>query len=257
MSVPRYDFAGKVVVVTGGGSGIGLAISTMFAQAGARVVIGGRKLDRLTAAAATIGDNCRAIQTDVRDPESCQQLIQQSVDAFGGLDIVINNAGRGWLTPLRAMEAEVWQNDFALNAHGPFYCSHAAFPFFKEQGSGVIVNISSLAGLHGSMGTGAYSAAKAALQMFTRVAAAEWGPHGIRVNCVAPGMIATELALAGWAKTGFDAAEASKGFPLRRPGRPDEVAQAVLFFASDASSYVSGETLAVGGGPQLRGMIDV
>jgi NAD(P)-dependent dehydrogenase (short-subunit alcohol dehydrogenase family) len=93
--------------------------------------------------------------------------------------------------------------------------------------------------------------------MFTRVAAAEWGPKGVRVNCVAAGMIATELAQANWAKTGFDTSAASAAFPLRRPGKPEEIAQAVMFLASDAASYITGETLVVGGGPQLKGMIDV
>ncbi len=155
------------------------------------------------------------------------------------------------------MSPEVWNNDVALNLNAAFYCSQAALQHLSANGNGVIVNISSLAGMHGSMGVGAYSAAKAGLQMFTRVAAAEWGPRGIRVNAVAPGMIATELAKAGWAKTGFDADAACKGFPLRRPGRPEEVANAVLYLASEFASYITGETLAVAGGPQLKGMIDV
>jgi NAD(P)-dependent dehydrogenase (short-subunit alcohol dehydrogenase family) len=107
------------------------------------------------------------------------------------------------------------------------------------------------------MGHGAYSAAKAGLQQFTRVASAEWGPQGVRVNCVAPGMIATEQAQANWAKSSFDAAAACQSFPLRRPGRPEEVAHAVLFLVSDAASYITGEIVAVSGGPQLKGMIDL
>jgi 3-oxoacyl-[acyl-carrier protein] reductase len=140
--------------------------------------------------------------------------------------------------------------------HSAFYCAQAVSAHMLEAGKGAIVNISSLAGINGTMGVAAYSAAKAGLQMFTRVAAAEWGPKGIRVNCVACGMISTDLAQANWAKTGFDATGACKDFPLRRPGRPEEVAQAVLFLASDAASYITGETLAVAGGPQLKGMID-
>ncbi len=250
------DFYGRRAIVTGGSSGIGLAIATMLTAKGARVVIAGRKPDRLSLAAEQIGGGCIAIPTDVREADQCASLVEQAVGALGGLDILINNAGRGWLTLLHSMTPDTWDNDFALNTHGPFYCAHAAFPHLKESG-GVIVNISSLAGQHGSLGTGAYSAAKAALQMFTRVSAAEWGPHGIRINCVAPGMIATELAQANWARTGFDWQEATSSFPLRRPGTPEEVANAVLFLASDAASYITGETLTVGGGPQLKGMIDV
>ena len=251
------DFNGRVAIVTGGGSGIGKTIAEQLVGHGARVVIAGRKAKRLDAAARSIGADCIAFPADVRDPAQAAALIDKAVEAFGRLDVVINNAGKGWHALLKDMAPEVWQNDFALNAHAAFYCAQAAFPHLKAGGNGAIVNISSLAGQHGSLGVGAYSAAKAAVQMFTRVAAAEWGPHGIRVNAVAPGMIATELAEANWAKTGFDAVEASKGFPLRRAGTPIEVANAVLFLASDAASYVTGETLSVGGGPQLRGMIDL
>ncbi|MET0376602.1 MAG: SDR family oxidoreductase, partial [Rhizorhabdus sp.] len=126
----------------------------------------------------------------------------------------------------------------------------------KASGHGAIVNVSSLAGVHGTLGVGAYSAAKAGLQMFTRVAAAEWGPHGVRVNAVACGMIATPLARQAWAKTGFDATDAASVFPLRRPGKVEEPAEAIAFFASDASSYITGEVLAVAGGPAITGMID-
>ncbi len=257
----KFDFNGRRAIVTGGGSGIGRVIAEQLAASGADVAIAGRKPEPLEATSAEIsaagGGRCVAIPTDVRDSEHCARLIEETVAQFGGLDILINNAGKGWHSLLNTMPPEVWQNDFALNSHGPFYCSQAAFPHLKVSAHAAIVNISSLAGQNGTIGVGAYAAAKAAVQMLTRVAAAEWGPHGIRVNCVAPGMIATELALANWAKTGFDALSASKGFPLRRPGRPEEVANAVLFLASDAASYITGETLTVGGGPQLKGMIDV
>ncbi len=256
-----FDFSGRKAIVTGGSSGIGKAIATALIAGGADVAIAGRKLERLQEAAREIGASgggrCIAIAADVRDPEQAANLIAKAVSEFGGLDVLVNNAGKGWHALLSATTPEVWQNDFALNSHAAFYCAHAAYPHLRASGHGSIVNISSLAGQHGTIGNGAYSAAKAAVQMFTRVAAAEWGPHGIRVNCVAPGMIATELALANWAKTGFDAQGASKGFPLRRPGRPEEVANAVLFLASDAASYITGETLSVGGGPQLKGMIDI
>lgn len=251
------DFSGRCAIVTGGGSGIGKAIAAMLVQHGARVVIAGRKLERLEATASEFGSQCIPVQCDVRDPAQASALIAKSFEANGGLDILVNNAGKGWHALLQDVTAEIWQNDFALNSHAAFYCSQAAFPHLKASGQGAIVNISSLAGQHGSMGVGAYSAAKAAVQMLTRVTAAEWGPHGIRVNCVAPGMIATGLALANWTKIGFDINEASKGFPLRRPGTPEEVANAVLFLASDAASYITGETLSVAGGPQLKGMIDI
>jgi NAD(P)-dependent dehydrogenase (short-subunit alcohol dehydrogenase family) len=254
------DLNGRVAIVTGGGSGIGKATALLLARAGADLVIAGRKPERLDTAATEIvaatGRHCIAVPTDVRDAEQARRLIETTIAAYGRLDILINNAGRGTHAPLRTMTAEAWNNDVALNLNAAFYCAQAAYPHLCEQGNGTIVNISSLAGVNGTMGVGAYAAAKAGLQQFTRVAAAEFGPKGVRVNCVAPGMIATELAQKGWAKTGFDAASACQAFPLRRPGTPEEVARAVLFLASDAASYITGETLTVGGGPQLKGMID-
>lgn len=259
MSLPT-DLTGRVALITGGGSGIGKVTALLLAQAGADLVIAGRKQERLENAAAEIraatGRRCLAVPTDVREAEQAKALIEATITGYDRLDILINNAGRGTHAPLRTMAAEAWDNDVALNLNAAFYCSQAAYPHLRAHGNGAIVNISSLAGVNGTMGVGAYAAAKAGLQQFTRVAAAEFGPKGVRVNCVAPGMIATELAQKGWAKTGFDATTACQSFPLRRPGTPEEVARAVLFLASDAASYITGETLTVGGGPQLKGMIE-
>lgn len=261
MRISLNDLSGRIAIVTGGGSGIGKATALLLAKAGADLVIAGRRQDRLDAVATEIasssGRRCIGVSADVREAKQTSALVERTIAEFGRLDILINNAGRGSHAPLRSMPAEIWDNDIALNLNAAFYCSQAAYPHLKAHGNGAIVNISSLAGVHGTMGVGAYSAAKAGLQQFTRVAAAEFGPQGVRVNCVAPGMIATELAQRGWAKTGFDAAAACQGFPLRRPGTPEEVAQAVLFLASDAASYITGEILTVGGGPQIKGMIDM
>jgi NAD(P)-dependent dehydrogenase (short-subunit alcohol dehydrogenase family) len=254
------DLTGRVAIVTGGARGIGKAIALLLAKAGADVVIAGRRQEPLddtaTEIAKATGRRCIGVSTDVREAEQASALIDRTIAEFGRLDILVNNAGRGSHAPLRKMAAEVWDNDVSLNLNAAFYCAQAAYPHLSANGNGAIINISSLAGVHGTMGVGAYSAAKAGLQQFTRVAAAEFGPKGVRVNCVAPGMIATEIAQRGWAKTGFDAMAACQSFPLRRPGKPEEVAQAVLFLVSDAASYITGETLTVGGGPQLKGMID-
>ncbi len=263
MSV-KFDFGGKVAIVTGGGSGIGEVTATEFLRSGARVAIAGRKADRLEAAAEkmreTTGGEVFCFATDVRSAEQCQALVEAVVRHFGRLDILINNAGGARHAALRTAPVESWRQDMALNLDSAFFCSQAAYPFLKaaaiENGQAAIVNISSMAGNGGTMGCGGYSAAKAGLQMLTRVSAAEWGPKGIRVNAVAAGMIATPLAKANWAKTGFDAAAATTAFPLRRPGEPEEVARTVLFMASDAASYITGETLIVGGGPTIKGMID-
>ncbi|MCB2072096.1 MAG: SDR family oxidoreductase [Novosphingobium sp.] len=257
----EFDLSGRVAVVTGGGTGIGKATARLLAKRGADVAIAGRKADVLEDAAREIreetGGKCLAVPTDVRKPEACKALMEKVAEEFGRIDILINNAGGAHgHVGLSKIDLAKWDRDVQLNLSAAQYCAQAALPCLKKS-KGCIVNISSLAGVHGTQGVGAYSAAKAGLQMLTRVMAAEWGPAGIRVNCVAPGMTATEKATAGWDERGYDAMQACSNFPLRRYGEMDEVAQAIAFFASDAASYVTGETLAVGGGPQIGGMIEV
>ncbi len=258
----EFDLTGRIAVVTGGGTGIGKATARLLAKRGADLAIAGRKADVLENAAQQIreesGRRCLAVPTDVRKPEQCQALMDTVAEKLGRIDILINNAGgAAQHVGLSKMPLEGWDRDVQLNLSSAQYCAHAAVPYLKASGNGAIVNISSMAGVNGTPGVGAYSAAKAGLQMLTRVMAAEWGPVGIRVNCVAPGMTATEKARENWARGFYDPDEASKVFPLRRYGEMDEVAQAIVFFASDAASYVTGETLAVGGGPQIGGLIEV
>jgi len=256
-----FDLSGRVAVVTGGGTGIGRNTALLLAERGADVVVAGRKAEPLEEAASAIralGRRALAVPTDVRKAEAAQALIDATIAEFGRLDILINNAGgaHGHIG-LSKMDLSKWDSDIQLNLSAAQYCSQAAFPHLKKT-RGNIVNISSMAGVNGTQGVGAYSAAKAGLQMLTRVMAAEWGPRGIRVNCVAPGMTATEAAAEGWDKRGYDASAVAKvAFPLGRYGEMREVAQAIVFFASDAASYVTGETLAVGGGPPIKGMVEV
>jgi len=255
----EFDLTGRVALVTGAGTGIGRATARLLAERGADVAICGRRMEKLEEAAAHIRETGRkalAVPVDVRRPEDCRRLMQTVGDAFGKIDILINNAGgaHGHVA-LAKMDLTKWDRDVQLNLNSAMYCSQAALEWLKAR-PGCIVNISSMAGVTGTAGVGAYSAAKAGLQMFTRVAASEWGGHGIRVNCIACGMIATEAARSGWEKSGFDAAGAAKGsFALRRYGEMREAAQAIAFMASDAASYISGETLVVGGGPKLGGMV--
>jgi NAD(P)-dependent dehydrogenase (short-subunit alcohol dehydrogenase family) len=261
MDLAEFDLTGRVAIVTGGGTGIGKATAKLLARRGANVAVAGRRPEPLDETTAEIrnetGRRALAIPSDVRKAEEAQALIDKVVAEFGRLDILINNAGgpHGHIG-LSKMEPANWDKDVTLNLSAAMYCSQAALPHLKAT-KGAIVNISSLGGVHGTQGVAAYSAAKAGLQMFTRVSSAEWGPAGVRVNCVAPGMIATEKARAGWEARNYDAMAACQGFPLRRYGEMDEVAQAIVFFASDAASYITGETLAVGGGPQIKGMIQV
>ena len=257
----EFDLTGRVAIVTGGGTGIGKATAMLLARRGADVAIAGRRIEKLEPAAAEIreatGRRVLAVPTDVRKPDQCVALMERVAKELGHIDILINNAGgvHGHIS-LAMMDLAKWDRDVQLNLNAAMYCSQAALPHLKTS-KGCIVNISSLGGVNGTKGVGAYCAAKAGLQMFTRVASAEWGPHGIRVNCIACGMIATEAAREGWEKRNFDAMAACGNFPLRRYGEMDEAAQGVVFLASDAASYITGETLTVGGGPQISGMIEV
>lgn len=257
-----FDLTGRVAIVTGGGTGIGGATALLLAERGADVALAGRRAEKLEKMAATIreatGRRVFIVATDVRKPDQCQAMVDAVVAEFGRLDILINNAGGAHgHVGLHRMDLAKWDRDIQLNLSAATYCSQAAFPHLRKTG-GNVVNISSMAGVNGTQGVAAYSAAKAGLQMLTKVMSAEWGPRGIRVNCVAPGMTATEAAVSGWDTRGFDAAAVAKqAFSLGRFGTMREMAQAIVFFASDAASYVTGETLAVGGGAKIGGMINV
>ncbi len=255
-----FDFSGRVAVITGGSTGIGAATALILARNGADIVLASRKAERLTEKAAELqeqtGRRCMGVPTDVRDRDQVKHLFDRTVGAFGRVDILVNNAGGSALAALKDLTPKMWDRSFSLNVDSAYYCTKEAGEYFRQQGSGAIVNVSSMAGINGTKGGAHYSAAKSALQMFTRVAASEWGPYGIRVNCVAPGLIASELAVAHWEQYDFDTEAATADFPLRRVGKPEEVANAIVFFASDAAAYITGQVLCVDGGPRLGGMIE-
>lgn len=250
-----YDLSGRVAIVTGGGEGIGKATAHLLARCGADVVIAGRTEATLVRTAGEISDatgrRCLGVPTDARDEEQVKRLIARALEAFGRLDILVNAVGWSTHGPMSTMSTETWKGDFELNIDTSFFCAREAAQHFLAQGSGSIVNVSSVAGSKGVMGLGAYSSAKAALEMFTRVAAAEWGPQGVRVNCVAPGLTATENAMKDFAATKLDVEAICAGFPLRRAGKPQDVANAIVFLASDAAAYITGATLLVNGGSTL------
>jgi len=255
-----YDLTGRVAIVTGGGTGIGAATARLLARQGADVVIASRTIEDLERTAATVegasGRRCLPVPTDVKDEEQVARLVQRTVDEFGRVDILINNAGGTRMGPLTGLTTKAWDASFDLNVRAAYFCTREAGRHFVDQRSGAIVNVSSAAGLNGVKGGAHYASAKAALQMFTTVTAAEWGRYGIRVNCVAVGLVGSERAVEAWRVANLDTAAASAGTPLGRPGTPDEVANAILFFVSDAASYITGQTLAVDGGPHVGGIPD-
>jgi NAD(P)-dependent dehydrogenase (short-subunit alcohol dehydrogenase family) len=255
-----YDLAGRVAIVTGGSAGIGAATARRLAAFGADVVIAARTLEDLERMSAAIeaetGRRCLPVQTDVKDPEQVVHMVGRTVDELGRVDILVNNAGGNRLVRLTDLPMRAWDSSFELNVRAAYVATREVGRHMVEQGSGAIVNVSSGAGMHGLRGGTHYASAKAALQMFTTVTAAEWGSHGVRANCVAVGLIASENALRGWKEAGVDPEASSANIPLRRPGTPDECASVIHFLVSEAASYVTGQTFAVNGGPSVSGLRD-
>jgi citronellol/citronellal dehydrogenase len=258
--IDKDHFAGRVAIVTGGGTGIGAATARLVAEHGADVVIASRTIEDLERAAAEVeqarGGRCLIVPTDVKDEDQVVDMVQRTVDEFGRVDILVNNAGGTRMGPLTGLMTRGWDAAFDLNVRAAYFGTREAGRHLVAQRSGAIVNVSSGAGVTGVKGGAHYASAKAALQMFTKVTAAEWGPYGIRTNCVAVGLVASERAIEAWKVARIDPEAASATNPLRRPGRPDEVAAAIVFFASDAASYINGQTLSVDGGPSMGGIPD-
>jgi 3-oxoacyl-[acyl-carrier protein] reductase len=244
------SLGGKAVLVTGGGRGIGAAIASKAAQAGADVVIG--YLERKTSA-ETVADQIRsaggraeAIQADVSDPAGAEHLIGATEELFGRVDGLVNNAGIMPTTPLLELDDEEWQAVLATNLSGPFYCSRAVLPGMVARGSGSIVMIASRLGQIGWPELAHYSASKAGVLGLTKSLAREFGPKGVRVNAVAPGFTITDMTR--------DIVDTEDGrrrlaqLPSPRFPEPEDVAAAVLFLLSDASSAFYGQTLNPNGG---------
>lgn len=258
MITDHLDFSGRVAIVTGGATGIGYATALQLARLGASVVICSRTADELEAAAARIaeasGNTCLAVPTDVKNEDACIALVERTMAEFGRIDVLVNNAGGTRMGPLESIPTRGWDSIFDLNTKSAYILTREAGRHMIAQGRGAIVNISSGAGVNGVKGGAHYSAAKAALQMFTRVTAAEWGRFGIRANCVAAGAIASERVSEAWKVAGLKEEEMGAAMPLGRLGTPDDMANMIVFFCSDASSYISGETISVCGGPNLGGI---
>ncbi|MFC3746112.1 SDR family NAD(P)-dependent oxidoreductase [Paenibacillus sp. GCM10012306] len=238
---------GKVALITGGNSGIGLATAKLFIAEGAKVVITGRNQVTLDAAAAELGENSLAVQADAADPISGEQAVAAAVKKFGRLDIVFANAGISAQTPTGETELSVFETVLKVNVTGVFFTVQAAVPHLKD-GSSIILNSSVLA-TAGSPGYAAYAASKGAVGSMARVLASELSPRGIRVNTISPG--ATRTPIWGQSTTeGMNQLESvlSRSIPLNRLGEPQEIASVALFLASDDSSYIQGTEISVDGG---------
>ena len=240
---------GKVAVVTGGNSGIGLASAKRLQEEGARVAIVGRSKKTLDEAVKTIGNGVVAVQADVSKLPDVDKLFAEVSKKLGKIDVLFVNAGVAKFAPLADTSESLYDEQFDINIKGAYFTIQKALPLLND-GASIILN-TSVAGIKGTTGTSAYSATKAALRSLARTAAAELAGRGIRVNAVAPGPIVTPI----FGRTGLPQ-EAIDDFiknvggsvPMKRLGQPEEVAGAVAFLASSDSSYITGEELHVDGG---------
>ncbi|MFN2376867.1 MAG: SDR family NAD(P)-dependent oxidoreductase [Candidatus Binatia bacterium] len=241
---------GKVALVTGSGTGIGAAMAALFAAEGAHVVVSGDREPSLLETAGRIAAAGHEVETrvcDVTDEQALGGLIDDIDRRLGHLDILVNNAFRMSAEPIVSMTTEAWKDSFSVALDAVFFATRATLPRMAARGGGVILNISSTAGHAALYSLAGYSSAKAALESFTRVAAIEGAPVGVRVNALAPGCIATPGTLAAFPTPAARRAM-QRLIPLGRFGEPDEIAKAALFLVSDESSFVTGTTLVVDGG---------
>jgi meso-butanediol dehydrogenase/(S,S)-butanediol dehydrogenase/diacetyl reductase len=247
----------KVAIITGGSSGIGLEIAKTFHNEGARIAVCGRGEAALAKAKKEISQqekDVRTIPADVTREEDIQHLIKETVNTFGGVDIMVNAAGMMLFRSFEEMDTQFLENLFRVNTFAVSLCIARVIPIMQQRGGGSIINISSLSGLRPNGGSGGYCASKAAVNMLTEVAALEYASHNIRVNALAPGLVEdTELG-----KEMFDEQQRQAAYarfadlhPLGRNGKPRDIAHAALFLASEQSSWITGAVLPVDGGRNL------
>lgn len=248
MATGGFSLEGKKALITGGASGIGATTAGILRDLGASVALSDVNTEGLAAQSEALGD-CPAFECDVSDESQAEATVVAATDALGGLDITVNSAGIvDEVKYALDRDMEPWQRIMDVNFRGTFQICRAAARVMVGQGSGAIVNIASVNGPGGWPRRTAYGPSKAAIIALTKELACEWGPHGVRVNAVGPGYIATPM-VQGLIDVGkVDTERLNNRTPLGRLGSPTEVGQAIAFLASDWASYISGETLFVDGG---------
>ncbi|WP_342430833.1 SDR family oxidoreductase [Neobacillus sp. FSL H8-0543] len=247
-----FDLTGKVAIVTGGGRGLGQQIAEGFAEAGANVVVCSRKLDacvEVSEGLKKLGVDSLALKCDVTNPDDVSNVVKQTLEKFGRIDILVNNSGATWGALVEEMPLEAWKKVVDVNVTGTFIMTQAVGKVMLEQKYGKIINIASVAGLNGSnpkyMNAIGYNASKGAVVTFTKDLAVKWGPSGIYVNAIAPGFFPTKMSKGLLEQGGSEILE---GTPLRKFGSDSDLKGVALFLAAPASDFVTGDIVVVDGG---------
>jgi len=256
MGPGRGRLEGKVAVITGANSGIGRAAARLFAREGAKIVcvdMADVVAPRIDALIRSEGGEAVFFQADVTSSESCQGMVALALERFGGLDILLNNAGKTARGRVDVLSEEDWKGLLDVNLTSVFLGSKAVLPHMMAQGKGSIINTASTYGILATNDNAAYCSSKAGVILLTRSMAIDYGPMGIRVNCVCPGVTATPLLLGNIARRGVPIEEiAKKNRCLQRAAMPEEIAYGMLFLASDEASFVTGHALALDGGQTIQ-----
>lgn len=258
MRTDQFSVDGKTVLITGSSQGIGKVTAERFAADGARVVVSSRSQEKIDSVVADIEERdvpgeAIAVECDVRERDAVEALIEATVEEFGGLDVLVNNAGASFMANFEGISENGWKTIVDINLHGTYHCSQAAGEYMREDG-GTIVNLASVAGTEGAPYMSHYSAAKAAVVNLTRTLAFEWASDDVRVNCIAPGFVATPGVEA---QMGVTADAIDRSTVERRIGLSEEISDTIQFLASPASSYITGETIMARGVPDIMETPDV
>ncbi len=253
MTLEQFSVDGSSALVTGASRGIGKRIAERFAADGVDVAICSRSQEDIEPVASAIEDDygvdALAVECDVTDREAVARLVDETVSTFGGLDVLVNNAGASFMADFDDISENGWKTIVDINLHGTYHCSQEAGPSLKD-GGGAVVNLSSTSGQYGSRQMSHYGAAKAAIVNFTRSLSANWAPDDVRVNCIVSGVIGTEGIKAQMGIDGTDD-EIDRSSVERDVGKPVEIADVAQFLASPAASYVTGQALPVCGVPRV------
>jgi 2-hydroxycyclohexanecarboxyl-CoA dehydrogenase len=245
------EFQNKTAIITGAASGIGKAVALTMAQLGANVAVVDISLagaELVAAEVIAMGSRGLAFGVDVSNQDQVESMVDAVYQTWGDVEVLVNNAGWDEIKPFMETTPEFWTKSININFKGMLYCTKAVLKYMLEQRRGAIVNVASDAGRVGSSGEAIYSATKGAMLAFTKAIAREMVRYGIRVNCVCPGLTDTPMLATVRAENPKLVDAIIKAIPMRRLGHPKEIAQAIVFFASDEASYITGQTLSVNGG---------